>query len=425
MGILRGAQSTRAKKFRPAAIPLLRRVACESNNASNMFDAMNAMYEFDFSSTRSLSVARGGARRLAERIGSMGCSNALIVTDAGLLSSGMLNEVLAGFTRAGLRFHVFSDVQADPPEAVILAAVAAAQANAADCVVGFGGGSSMDAAKLAALLVRSGEPISAVYGVNVAKGPRLPLILVPTTAGTGSEVTPISIVTTGDGEKKGVVSPLLLPDVALLDAELTVGLPAHVTAATGIDAMVHAIEAYTSRRLKNPISDCLARDALRLLSGALHQACKDGGGLQAREEMLLGACLAGIAFANAPVAAVHALAYPIGVRFHVPHGLSNSLVLAPVLRFNIGAAPRLYAELYEVMVPGAAGSELDKAEALVAYLGSLAGDLGLPTRLSEVGISADDIPLLAADAMKQTRLLVNNPRDVSESDAAQIYEEAL
>ena len=383
------------------------------------------MQDFEFNSTRSLLVARGGAKRLAERVAAMGCRSALIVTDPGLAASGMLDEAVRGFQVLGLRVHVFSDVQADPPESVILAAVSAVEDNEADCVVGFGGGSSMDAAKLAALLARSGEPLAEAFGVNQAKGPRLPLILVPTTAGTGSEVTPISIVTTGVGEKKGVVSPLLLPDLALLDADLTLGLPSHVTAATGIDAMVHAIEAYTSRRLKNPISDCLARDALRLLSGALHQACRDGANLRAREDMLLGACLAGVAFANAPVAAVHALAYPIGARFHVPHGLSNSLVLAPVVRFNLEAVTPQYAELCEIVMPGVAGSERQKADAFVAYLGALAGELGLPTRLRDVGIASKDVAQLAADAMKQTRLLVNNPREVTEKDAAALYEEAL
>jgi alcohol dehydrogenase class IV len=189
----------------------------------------------------------------------------------------------------------------------------------------------MDVAKLVALLAHGTEKLDEVYGVGVAKGPRLPLILVPTTAGTGSEVTPISIVTTGEGEKKGVVSPVLLPDIAVLDAELTLGLPAAVTAATGIDAMVHAIEAYTSKRLKNPVSDCLAREALRLLSLNIHEACSDGSNCEARQGMLLGAMLAGLAFANAPVAGVHALAYPVGARFHVPHGLSNSLVLPAVM----------------------------------------------------------------------------------------------
>lgn len=383
------------------------------------------MKSFEFHNTRSLVVERGGSAKLHERIAAMGCRSVLIVTDPGLLAAGVLEAALAGLANHGLRATVFSDVQADPPEHVILAAVAAARCAEADSVVGFGGGSSMDAAKLAALLACSGEQLGEVYGVNQAKGPRLPLILVPTTAGTGSEVTPISIVTTGIGEKKGVVSPVLLPDVALLDAELTLGLPSHVTAATGIDAMVHAVEAFTSKRLKNPISDCLAREALSLLSGSIRTACVDGGDVEAREQMLLGACLAGMAFANAPVAAVHALAYPIGARFHVPHGLSNSLVLAPVIRFNMVSALSQYAELASIVVPRATGGDQQKARALAKYLGDLAGELGLPTRLRDVGISELDVSLLACDAMKQTRLLINNPRELGFDDAVSLYQEAL
>ncbi|RCW68531.1 iron-containing alcohol dehydrogenase [Pseudorhodoferax soli] len=383
------------------------------------------MQDFDFNTTRSLSVMKGGARRLGERVRALGFRSVLIVTDPGLLAGGLLDGAIASLKACDVAYHIYADVVADPPETVILDACAAASSCKADCVIGFGGGSSLDVAKLAALLVCGKEALHQVYGVNQAKGPRLPLILVPTTAGTGSEVTPISIVTTGPGEKKGVVSPLLLPDVALLDAELTFGLPPHVTAATGIDAMVHAIEAYTSRHLKNPMSDCLARDALRLLAGSIHMACCDGTNEKAREDMLLGACLAGIAFANAPVAAVHALAYPVGARFHVPHGLSNALVLGPVVRFNLEAAQTQYAQLCEVILPEITGTEKQKAGALSTYLSELTSELKLPTRLRDLGIRSGDIPQLASDAMKQTRLLVNNPRDVTEADAAALYEEAL
>jgi alcohol dehydrogenase class IV len=370
-------------------------------------------------------IERGAATRLAAHVRAMGCRSVLVVTDAGVIAARLLEAVLDGLEGHEITVSVFSQVQADPPESVILAAVDAAQACDADCVVGLGGGSSLDAAKLAALLARSGESLEQVYGINQAKGPRLPLILVPTTAGTGSEVTSVSVVTTGAGEKNVVYSPMLLPDLAVLDAELTLGLPSHVTAATGIDAMVHAIEAYTSKHLKNPISDCLAREALRLLSGSLFQACQDGRNLQARENMLLGACLAGMAFANSPVAAVHALAYPLGARFHIPHGLSNALVLGPVMRLNLSAVAPLYAQLASIVLPGFRGSDQDKALALADYLGGLAGELGLPTRLRDLGIAEADIEPLVVDAMRQSRLLGNNPRAVSEADVRSIYREIL
>jgi alcohol dehydrogenase class IV len=189
--------------------------------------------------------------------------------------------------------------------------------------------------------------------------------------------------------------------------------------------MVHAIEAFTSKHLKNPLSDCLAREALRLLCGSLFQACQNGSNLQARENMLLGACLAGMAFANAPVAAVHALAYPLGARFHVPHGLSNALVLGPVMRFNLEAVAPLYAQLADIVVPGFKGSDTDRAGALADYLGGLAGELGLPTRLRDLGIVESDIEPLVVDALRQTRLLGNNPRPVGEADVRAIYREIL
>jgi alcohol dehydrogenase class IV len=383
------------------------------------------MLNFEFNNTKSLVVERGGASRLGQRIAQMGYQSVLLVTDPGLMATGMLGVPLQNLSDHQIKVTVFSKVEADPPESVILEATQTALDANVDCVIGFGGGSSMDVAKLVALIAKSKETLASVYGVNNAKGPCLPLVMVPTTAGTGSEVTPISIVTTGVGEKKGVVSPHLLPQLALLDAELTLGLPKHVTAATGIDAMVHAIEAYTSKRLKNPISDCLAKEALRLLSGSIHVVCSSGNDIDAREKMLLGACLAGMAFANSPVAAVHALAYPVGARFHVPHGLSNALVLPHVMRFNMNEAQTLYSELADVIVPGKGSTTAEKVESFVTYLEGLSREFGLPTKLAEVGIQLSDVQQLAEDAMKQTRLLINNPREVTYEDALQIYQAAL
>ncbi|MHC4042102.1 iron-containing alcohol dehydrogenase [Bradyrhizobium sp. 23AC] len=383
------------------------------------------MQGFTFQSTKSSLVETGSSARIGELAAGLGCRSVLLVSDPGVAAAGLLKPGLEGLQRAGVGVTMFTDVEADPPEHVVMAGVQKALAAKVDGVVSIGGGSSMDTAKLVALLAVGRERLSDVYGVGLAKGPRLPLILAPTTAGTGSEVTPISIVTTGENEKKGVVSPVLLPDWAVLDAELTLGLPPAVTAATGIDAMVHAIEAYTSKRSKNPVSDCLAREALRLLGGNIHEACTNGGNLDAREAMLLGSMLAGMAFANAPVAAVHALAYPVGARFHVPHGLSNSLVLPGVLRFNAVAAELLYAEIADVLLPEQKGGARQRSAALIDYLSKLPMQLGLPTRLRDVGISDNDVPQLAAEAMKQQRLLVNNPREVSLDDARAIYSGAL
>ncbi|MDA5195058.1 iron-containing alcohol dehydrogenase [Govanella unica] len=380
---------------------------------------------FTFETVPLIQSEPGGSATLGATLRTrFGIRRLLIVTDPGIIRVGLLDHVLPGLEAAGIAVAIFDRVVADPPEAIVLDCVAAARAHEADGVLGFGGGSSLDTAKIAAVLARSGQSLSDIYGVGNVSGGRLPLVLAPTTAGTGSEVTPIAIVTTGETTKTGIVDPTLYADLALLDADLTLGLPAAVTAATGIDAMVHAIEAYTSRIKKNPLSDALAREALALLAGNIGTACADGRDRGARANMLLGAMLAGQAFANAPVGAVHALAYPIGGIFHVPHGLSNALVLPHVLRFNLSEAAPLYAELAAVIVPEISGSVEARAMGFVARLEQLAAAVGIERRLREVGISHNDLPRLAEDAMKQTRLLVNNPRQLGYDDALAIYESA-
>ena len=386
------------------------------------------MQPFIFATTAQIICEAGAATRLASLCRERGARSVMIVTDPGITKLNMLDAVLPGFASEGLQVAVFDQVVADPPEAVVLDAVAQAKAAGADLLVGFGGGSSMDVAKLVALLAHPGcsQSLKDIYGVGNAKGQRLPLIQVPTTAGTGSEVTQISIITTGETTKMGVVSPLLLPDIALLDADLTLGLPPAVTAATGIDAMVHAIEAYTSVHKKNPLSDLLAREALRLLSANLHEAVHNGRNREARQAMLLGACLAGQAFANAPVAAVHALAYPLGGNFHIPHGLSNALVLPHVLRFNVSEATTHYGELAPLVLGDRLkqGDPSTYGEQLIEELSQLSGRMGLPTRLRDAGVPEEMLPQLASEAMLQQRLLVNNPREVTEADALAIYRAA-
>ena len=272
-----------------------------------------------------------------------------MVTDAGLVKAGLIAPIAASLEAAGFTVTIFDKVVADPPEGVVYGCVEEGRQVATNIVIGLGGGSSLDIAKLAAVLLSSEQSLADMYGIGKVQGARVPLVLIPTTAGTGSEVTNISIITTGETTKMGVVSPQLYADFVLLDAELTVGLPQVHTAATGIDAMVHAIEAYTSKHRKNPLSDALAREALRLLGRNLTAACKEPSNRDAREGMLLGATLAGQAFSNSPVAAVHALAYPLGGHYHIAHGLSNALMLGPVLRYNAQAAAPLYAELADVL----------------------------------------------------------------------------
>lgn len=385
------------------------------------------MTAFAFSTVAHIVSEPGAAARLGEIVRERfpSARRALVVTDPGFLRTGLAEMPRLDLQRHGFTVSIYSGVVADPPEDVVLEAVRFARENEIDLVIGLGGGSSMDVAKLIAVLAASEQPLAGIYGIGKVTGSRLPLVQVPTTAGTGSEVTNIAIVTTGATTKMGVVAPQLYADLAVLDATLTLGLPSMVTAATGIDAMVHAIEAYTSRHKKNPLSDTLARQALSLLAKNLIPACENGSRLEVRQAMLLGACLAGQAFSNAPVAAVHALAYPVGGIFHVAHGLSNSLVLPHVLRFNASEAAPLYAELAAIAVPQASGSDEARTEALIAAMQQTARITGIQTTLQQVGITEQDLDRLADDAMLQTRLLGNNPREVTRADARAIYAAAL
>ena len=384
------------------------------------------MSQFSFETAPRILCEQGGAHRLGELATGLGISHVFLVTDAGLVKAGMIAGALASLAQAKVQVTVFSEVQADPPEHVVEAAVAAARKAGVDGVVGFGGGSSLDSAKLVALLARTPQALPAIYGIGLARGPRLPLIQVPTTAGTGSEVTPISILTTPSHEKKGVVSPLLYPDLALLDSRLTLGLPPAVTAMTGVDAMVHAVEAFSTRLKKNPLSDALAIKALQLLYANLSSAVSHGQDPVVRENMLIGSLFAGMAFANAPVAAVHALAYPLGGHYGLPHGLSNSLVFVAVLKFNLPVAQAHYAELGRSILPQLAGApDSEAAAAFVAAISALVTTMPYAQSLRAAGVKQEDLPMLAQDAMKIGRLLVNNPRDVTLEDALALYQDAF
>ncbi len=365
------------------------------------------MNNFVFSTVADVVVGAGTSAQVGDIALAMGIKRVFVVTDAGIVQFGLMDKALQSLKAHNIEYSIYTEVVADPPEAVVMDAVAKAREFKCDSVIGFGGGSSMDVAKLLAVLINGKQSLSDIYGVDKVTGDRLPLIQIPTTAGTGSEATMVSIITTGETTKAGVVSRTLLADKIILDAGLTLGLPPHVTAATGIDAMVHAIEAYTSKRLKNPLSDMLAREALRLLAGNIVTAVKQGDNLEARGAMLLGAMLAGQAFANAPVAAVHALAYPLGGNYHIPHGLSNSLVLPYVLRFNAPAAAKLYSEIAGLIMPGKLlpDDPIAVTEMLANHFLALAADLGLQTTLRQMDIPEHDLPKLASESMLQQRLI--------------------
>ncbi len=380
------------------------------------------MRPFTFNPGPRLMSGDGAATGLADVLPDGPC---LFVTDRDVFALGLTDGCRTALEKRGREIILFDSVEADPSKETLLAAVELGRRHDVTHVVGFGGGSPMDVAKLAAYLLGSGDDLDEIWGVEIAKGQRLPLALVPTTAGTGSEATPISVITCEGGTKLAVNARPLIADWAVLDASLTLGLPRHVTAATGIDAIVHSVEAYTSARLKNPLSDALAREAFRLLTSNLLKAIEEPRNVEARSAMLLGAHLAGLAFANAPVAGVHALAYPLGGIHHLPHGLSNALMLRVVLQHNSEAARELYAELAPILAPECEGQGSQaRCATLIDGLDRLVAASGLAPRLRDHGIDEGDIPLLAREAMKQTRLLVNNPCPIEEEDARRLYEAA-
>ncbi len=276
---------------------------------------------FNFHSTASLIFGNETAVNSTDQIVNLLGKNIFVITDEGLTELGLYDKTIKKL-QSYSNINIFNKVESDPSKSTLLKAFDEATAFKSTWVLGFGGGSSMDVAKLISLLLGSNQNIDTIWGVNNAKGPRIPLVLIPTTAGTGSEVTPISIITMDDKEKKGVSSKLILPDLAILDPSLTINLPPNITASTGIDAMVHAIEAYTSiNPNNNPISKMLSIEALKFIGSSIKTAVFEGYNINARSNMLFGSMLAGKAFANSPVAAVHALAYPIGGLFNISHGL--------------------------------------------------------------------------------------------------------
>ena len=379
-----------------------------------------------FSTTPRIVMGSGCVARLPEEVKRLGGASVLLVTDPGVAKAGIAARLTTLLADAGLGVAVFDKVEADPRYEIVEDALAALRASGADLVIGLGGGSSLDMAKITAVMAQNDGPVGKYFGIDLVPRPGLPTILIPTTAGTGSEVTPIVILSDhGEKLKKGVVSPFLFPACALLDAELTLGLPPAVTAATGMDALIHAVEAYTSINA-TPTTDMLAKDAIKLIFRNIRTAYANGANLAARENMLRGSMLAGMAFANAGVTAVHAFAYPIGAEFHIPHGIANTIMLVPVMRFNQTGNLKRFAKLAHFFgVPTDGLTDRQAAAAAVAALTELAEDLRVPQHLAAYGVKEEHVPALSDAVLLVTRLLANNPRKLTRDDAEAIYRQAL
>lgn len=379
--------------------------------------------QIDLCQVRHVRMGPGSIARCAADVAATGARRAFIVTSAPIarLADG-LKAQLAG---AGVFTTLWAGPDGEPTVTDFLSAMEAGRLAEADFVIGLGGGSAMDVAKLVAALLHAQQPFAEVVGIGLLSGRALPLACIPTTAGTGSEVTPIAILEDEAAQlKKGVVSPHLVPDFAYLDAQLTISMPARVTAATGIDALTHCIEAYTNR-FAHPLVDSWALEGVRLVAQNLVTAVRDPANLSARQAMLLASHLGGMCLGPVNTAAVHALAYPLGGEFHVPHGVANSLLLPHVMRFNIPADPARYATVAHALGVADSGNALADAQQGIAAVELLSEQAGIDRRLSQVGISHNALPRMAAAAMTVQRLLRNNPREVTEADALNIYEAAL
>jgi alcohol dehydrogenase class IV len=361
-------------------------------------------------------IGSGAVRELAGALGSLEARKVLVVTDPGVIQAGIYEKIKTALTAAQVRVQLFDRVKPDPSTTFVQTVAAEARRAGVDTVIGLGGGSSIDTAKMAAALAANTRDIGEYLGGAAFREPVLPILAVPTTAGTGSEATHIAILSDEEAQvKKGLVSVRIMPRYAFLDPELTLGLPPAITAVTGMDALCHAIESFTSVNASQ-YSEVLSLRAVELLNGHIVEAFRNGQSTLAREKMLLGSFLAGIAFANAGVTAVHAFAYPLGGMFHVAHGLANSLMLPTILRFNAGSTRERFELIGRVM----GGT----ADTVVARVEELLGILQLPRNLAAIGIPADALEPMSRAVVQITRLLNNNPRKVSLEDARAIYREA-
>ena len=378
-----------------------------------------------FRTTPRILLGNGSIEQIGTETKQLKGKRVYIVTDPGIVQSGILEKVTGPLKSSRISFGIFDKVESDPRIEIVDLALAQLKDGRYDSVIGLGGGSSLDIAKLVSVMAKNPGKISDYFGIDVVPNPGLPLILIPTTAGTGSEVTPIAILSDeAEHLKKGVVSGYLFPKVALLDPLLTVGLPPAVTASTGMDALIHAIEAYTSINA-NDLTDHFAFKAIQLIYGNIRTAYARGEDVMARFNMLEGSLIAGFAFANAGVTAVHAFAYPLGGEFHVPHGLANAVMLPHVLRFNmLGNMTKFAAISKAFSLPVENLPQRQAAEAAISAVEELMRDVNIPLHLREMKIPQEAIPRMAEGAMKGTRLLANNPRKMTLRDAEEIYRKA-
>jgi alcohol dehydrogenase class IV len=377
----------------------------------------------EFKIANKLITGLGAIDQLRHEVERLGMANPLIITDTVLQQVGVVSKVEERLE--GIAYGIYTGVQPEPEVKVAEDCAKQSVLGGHDGLIAVGGGSAIDIAKVVSVLSNNQVEIASLFGTNLVKEKGLPFIVIPTTAGTGSEVTNIAILSDKEEQlKKGIVSDYMLPDVAIVSPEMTLTMPQSVTAASGIDALVHAIEAYISI-FASPITDALAIKAMKMIAVNLPKAYANPNHMEAREAMVTASLMAGMAFGNAGVGAVHALAYPLGGRYNIPHGVSNALLLPYVMEWNQISCLERFREIAEALGEDTRGiSDTDAAGKAVASMRKLCRMVGIPEGMREFGISEEAIPQMAVDASQITRLLKNNPRDLKVKEIEQIYRTA-
>lgn len=368
-----------------------------------------------------LIFGNGCITQLAEELLSTAVRKILIVTIDPLLSVVEELKIRLG---ASVEVRIDTSIKQEPSFSDFESLMKMATPFDPDTVIGLGGGSVLDVAKLVAAQLGNDQQLSEYVGIGLLKGRSRRLICAPATSGTGSEVSPNAILVDHENQKKGIISPYLVPDVVYVDPLLTVSVPPSITAATGIDALTHCLEAYTNK-FAQPLIDVYAFEGMRLIAANIVTAVNNGKDTEARKHVAMGSLLGGFCLGPVNTAGVHALSYPLGSMFHLPHGLSNALLLPYVMEYNIPASEKRYADVAIALGCERQQSDLTTALSGVARIRELIKACGLPATLSEVNMPEDSIPVMAADAMKIQRLLKNNPRLIEEKDAIAILKSAF
>lgn len=381
---------------------------------------------FSFTGAKKIVFGNGSILTLASHIKEHHAQNPLVVIDKNLAKTGLQEKIAGILVSEGIKFTVYDKVDPEPRIELADEGAALAVKNKCDMVIGIGGGSAMDVAKAIAVIATNKGAATDYLGLNKVPKAGLPKIMIPTTAGTGSEVTFTAVFVRKNLKKKeGMNSPYLYPELALLDPELTLSLPPAPTAQTGLDALCHAIESYTSIN-SSPMSEMFSLEAISLIAENLRTCVHDGKNIAARERMLLGSLYAGIGLANAGVTAVHSLSYPLGGKFGVSHGLANTILLAPVMAFNLPGALEKFADVADAMGECTDGLPVREAAYLaVDAVEALIEDCGIDASIRDFGVKEKDFPALADVAVTVARPLENNPRKMTKEDMIAIYAEAF